>query len=48
MRLPLSLGLVLILEASPPSAMAQDKPLASDDIGIMNPEAAARAFPKRT
>jgi len=47
MRLPLSLGLVLILGASPPSAMAQDNPLASDDIGIMNPDAAARAFPKR-
>ena len=47
MWLPISLGLVLILVASPPAALAQDKPLASDDIGIMNPDAAARAFPKR-
>ena len=42
-----TLGLVLFLGASPPAALAQDGPTASDDIGIMNPDAAARAFPKR-
>jgi len=42
------LGFALFLcVALPAVAMAQDKPVKSDDIGLINPEAAAHAFPKR-
>ena len=42
------LGFALFLcVALPAVAMAQDKPVKSDDIGLINPEAAAQAFPKR-
>jgi hypothetical protein len=40
------LGMALFLcVALPAVSMAQDKPAKSDDIGLINPEAAAHAFP---
>ena len=42
------LGIALIFcFALPAVSVAQDKPVKSDDIGLINPEAAAHAFPKR-
>jgi hypothetical protein len=42
------LGIALTWFALPAVSMAQDKPAkAADDIGLINPEAAAHAFPKR-
>ncbi len=52
-QLKLTTGILSVLLASVGGlasstiALAQGKPVASDDIGIMNPDSAAKAFPKR-
>ena len=42
-----SLGAFCLLGVSMSAMAAAQDPVASDDIGIINPEAAAHAFPKR-